>query len=86
MSIIRKIDPIRRLTIPAEICKSMGIDPGDEIEIDAGPADIVLTPVKKRCAFCGGGTGPMFELSGRVACVSCVDAPSAKKEMGGVKL
>ena len=51
--IIRKLDPLGRIVIPAEIRKVLGIGEGDSLEIAKSDKQIVLRKYSKGCVFCG---------------------------------
>ena len=51
--IIRKIDELGRIVLPAEIRKAYNINPGSEIEISTQDDLIVLKKYETGCIFCG---------------------------------
>ena len=51
--IIRKIDELGRIVLPAEMRRSYNIGPGSEIEIAASGDNIILKKHETTCIFCG---------------------------------
>ena len=51
--IIRKIDELGRIVLPAEVRKSYNISPGSEIEISTLDDTIILKKCETTCIFCG---------------------------------
>lgn len=49
----RKIDPMGRIVIPAEIRDLLGLTGGEPLDISVRDGAIVLAPLEERCAFCG---------------------------------
>lgn len=52
MGVARKVDGLGRVVIPMEFRKSMGIEPGDQVEVFSEDGKIVLV-FGKKCAACG---------------------------------
>ena len=51
--IVRKIDELGRIVLPAEVRRSYNINPGSEIEISTTDEGIVLKKYETTCVFCG---------------------------------
>ena len=51
--IVRKIDELGRIVLPAEIRKAYNINPGSEIEISTQDDTIILKKHENTCVFCG---------------------------------
>jgi AbrB family looped-hinge helix DNA binding protein len=49
----RRLDPMGRIVIPAEIRDVLGLGGGDTLEISIREGAIVLAPVEARCPHCG---------------------------------
>lgn len=45
--IVRKIDELGRLVIPKELCRNLGIRPGDHVEFLADGKNIVITKFER---------------------------------------
>ena len=71
--ILRKLDPLGRIVIPAEIRKVMGINEGDPLEIVNNNNEIVLKKYARGCVFCGNDKG-CVEFSGTLVCDNCKKA------------
>ena len=66
--IVRKLDRLGRIVIPAEIRKVLGIGEGDSLEIAKNDNEIVLRKYSKGCVFCGSDIN-VVEFSGTLVCV-----------------
>ena len=51
--IVRQVDPLGRIVIPAEIRKTHGIKPQDTLEIYVDEDLIILKKYITACLFCG---------------------------------
>lgn len=74
--IVRKLDPLGRIVIPAETRKTLGLAAGDAMEIftddDSG---IVLRKYERGCVLCGHmGTAPspLVDHEGLLLCEDCL--------------
>ena len=68
--IVRKLDPLGRIVIPAEIRKVLGIGEGDSLEIAKSDNGIVLRKYSKGCIFCGSDQN-IFEFREVLVCKEC---------------
>ena len=50
--IVRRVDTLDRIVIPKEICKKLGIEPKDALEIFVDETKIVLGKYEPACIFC----------------------------------
>ncbi len=50
--IVRRIDNLDRIVIPKEICKKLGIEPKDALEIFVDETRIILGKYEPACIFC----------------------------------
>ena len=73
--IVRKLDPLGRIVIPAEIRKLLGIGEGDSLEIAKSHNEIVLRKYSKGCIFCG-SSNSISEFRDILVCSEC------KKSLG----
>ncbi|MFT8344489.1 AbrB/MazE/SpoVT family DNA-binding domain-containing protein [Clostridium beijerinckii] len=71
--IVRKLDPLGRIVIPAEIRKVLGIGEGDSLEIAKSDNEIVLRKYNKGCVFCGSDEG-ILEFKDTLVCKKCKQA------------
>jgi AbrB family looped-hinge helix DNA binding protein len=53
MGMVRKTDELGRITIPKEICKTMGIEEGTPLDITLDGDCIVLQIYAPVCGICG---------------------------------
>ena len=51
--IVKNTDMIGRICIPKSIRKVLRIEPGDPLEFFVEGSQIIISPYKKRCVFCG---------------------------------
>ena len=51
--IIRKIDELGRIVLPAEVRRAYNINPGSDIEISTLDGQIILQKQETTCIFCG---------------------------------
>ncbi len=68
--IVRKIDELGRIVIPIEMRNTLGIEPGNGIEIHFENNTIILRKYEPTCVFCGETNG-VFEFRGKKVCQSC---------------
>lgn len=68
--IMRKIDDLGRIVIPAETRRLFNIREGDELEISVENNAIVLRKLEATCVFCG-STDDVEEFLGRGICGVC---------------
>lgn len=52
--VIRKLDGLGRIVIPQEMRKSLGLQEGDEVEIQLENGVLQLRKFAPGCVFCGG--------------------------------
>lgn len=67
---VRKIDDLGRVVIPAETRRLFNIHEGDELEIGVENGSIVLRKLQATCVFCG-STEDVGEFLGRGICSVC---------------
>jgi AbrB family transcriptional regulator, transcriptional pleiotropic regulator of transition state genes len=68
--IVRKIDDLGRIVIPAETRRLFNIREGDELEVSVENNAIVLRKLEATCVFCG-STDDVEEFLGRGICGVC---------------
>ncbi len=69
---IRKVDDLGRIVIPAEIRQAMELSKGDPVEMFLQEDQLVLRKFVPSCIFCGGVEG-LVTYSGKNICGNCVD-------------
>lgn len=67
---VRKIDDLGRIVIPAETRRLFNIHEGDELEITVENGAIQLRKLQAICVFCG-STEDVAEFLGRGICGVC---------------
>ncbi|MDX1690296.1 MAG: AbrB/MazE/SpoVT family DNA-binding domain-containing protein [Acidimicrobiia bacterium] len=68
--IVRKIDDLGRIVVPAETRRLFNIREGDELAISVSGDDIVLRKLEDTCTFCG-STTEVAAFKGKGICASC---------------
>lgn len=68
--IVRKIDDLGRIVVPAETRRLFNIHEGDELAISIENNGIVLRKLEATCVFCE-GTDDLRNYHGRGVCVNC---------------
>jgi transcriptional pleiotropic regulator of transition state genes len=68
--IVRRVDPVGRVVIPMEIRRTLGISPGDPMEILVQGEEIVIKRFTEACFFCG-SKKELKSFKGRKVCESC---------------
>lgn len=67
--IVRKVDHLGRIVLPAELRRTQGIEVNDPIEIYVDGAQIILKKYEPACIFCGEATEREFR--GKRVCRRC---------------
>ncbi|MDR3562482.1 MAG: AbrB/MazE/SpoVT family DNA-binding domain-containing protein [Negativicutes bacterium] len=70
-ALVRKIDPVGRITLPVEIRRRCGIERNDGIEISIEGDEIIFSKYKPRCVFCGGNDN-LVEHKYKHLCQECL--------------
>jgi transcriptional pleiotropic regulator of transition state genes len=73
---VRKIDDLGRIVVPAETRRLFNIHEGDELAITVENGGIVLRKLDAICVFCGSEDG-VTDFEGRGVCMPCRDKISA---------
>ena len=74
--IVRKIDDLGRVVVPAETRRLFNIGEGDELAITIENGGIVLRKLEASCVFCG-STHNIEPFKDRGVCVVCRESLSA---------
>ena len=69
---VRKVDELGRVVLPAEIRKSMDINIRDSLEIFTDGGRIVLQKYQPACIFCGDADDVVFFVDKRI-CRKCLE-------------
>ena len=67
---VRKIDDLGRLVIPAETRRLFNIREGDELAISIEHENIILRKLEATCTFCG-STKDVGSFKGKGVCARC---------------
>ena len=68
--IVRKIDDLGRIVVPAETRRLFNIHEGDELAITVENSGIVLRKLEATCTFCD-GKEDLVNYRGRGVCATC---------------
>ena len=71
VGIVRKVDKLGRIVIPAEFRKSLSLQLGEEVEIIMEGNTVVLRKYEERCVFCGSSDNIEI-LINRQVCKKCM--------------
>lgn len=69
--IIRKVDDLGRVVLPAELRRSLEIKEQDEVEIFVEGNQIILQKFSPCCVFCGGNER-LASYYGKNLCKDCI--------------
>lgn len=67
---VRKIDDLGRIVVPAETRRLFNIQEGDQLAISVEDDSIVLRKLEATCTFCGSNT-EVTAFKGKGVCASC---------------
>ncbi len=70
--IIRKIDDMGRIVIPAELRQVLDLQPGDSVEIYAQQEQLWMRKFAPTCVFCD-SLDELVTYSGKLLCRKCID-------------
>jgi transcriptional pleiotropic regulator of transition state genes len=68
--IVRKIDDLGRIVLPAETRRLFNIREGDELSISVSGNDILIRKLEATCTFCG-ATEDVGSFKGKGICAPC---------------
>ncbi len=75
--IVRKVDELGRLVLPAEIRRHMGINEGDAMEIFTDESRVILQKYQPACIFCNGADEIVY-FNGTRICKACIEKLKAE--------
>ena len=70
--VVRKIDELGRIVLPAEVRRVYNINPGSEIEISTLNDTIVLKKHESTCIFCSSNENLKI-FKEKAVCAKCAD-------------
>ena len=70
--VVRKVDELGRIVLPAEIRQNMDINVRDALEIFTDEGRIILQKYQPACIFCNQVDGVVY-FSGKRVCTACID-------------
>ena len=73
--IVRKVDELGRIVLPAELRRTLDIGERDELEIYLDDDKVVLKKYEPSCVFCA-GTCSLVNYHGRNVCMDCIQSLS----------
>lgn len=68
---IRKVDDLGRIVIPAQMRRAMDLESDDEVEIFFEDHKLVLKKFEPACIFCG-GTEELIFYKEKNICMACI--------------
>lgn len=71
-AIRRRVDPMRRVTLPSNLADRLNILVGDHVEIVDGGDHIIIKPLVARCIICGSNEG-LVDVRDEKICLECVE-------------
>lgn len=69
--IVRRVDSLGRIVLPAEMRRTMGIENDEELEIYVEGSAIILKRFSPSCAFCDSSRN-LSVFHGKNVCASCL--------------
>ena len=75
---VRRVDELGRVVLPAEIRKELGVRENDSVEFFWCGGRLVLKKHEPACAFCGGADG-LAAFAGKNICRACRENIAALK-------
>lgn len=70
--VVRKVDELGRIVLPAEIRKILDINPKDAVEFFMDGDRIVIQKYQPSCIFCNNSDDVIY-FNGKLICKSCVN-------------
>ena len=69
--IVRKVDELGRIVLPAELRRTLGIAERDPLEIFVDGDSVILQKFEERCVFCGEAE-KVRAFKGKNVCPQCL--------------
>lgn len=73
IGVVRRVDELGRIVLPAELRRSLDISDRDELEIYVERDRIVLQKFEPSCVFCG-SSRDLVVYRGKQICKSCIES------------
>lgn len=70
---VRRMDDLGRIVLPAEIRQNMGLEPKDALEIFTDEGRIVLQKYQPACIFCNSADN-VHLYAGKKICDACIQS------------
>ncbi len=71
--IVREVDKLGRIVLPAELRRVLDIETGDSLEIFTEDNKIILRKYQPACIFCGNAEG-VVSYKERNICPDCIES------------
>ena len=78
--VVRRIDQLGRVVVPAELRRALGIRQGDLVETRLENGRVVMVKVEPECAVCGGAVN-LIDMHEKHVCDDCIRLLVAKTEV-----
>ena len=69
---IKKIDNLGRVVVPKGYRQMLGLQPGDQLDLDIDGDHLVMAPHREGCAFCG-SSGVLYNYLSKMICSDCIE-------------
>lgn len=69
--IVRKVDELGRIVLPAELRRTLNIAEKDSLEIFVDGASVILQKIEEQCVFCG-SKEQICTFKGKNICQKCM--------------
>ncbi|SJZ99788.1 AbrB/MazE/SpoVT family DNA-binding domain-containing protein [Selenihalanaerobacter shriftii] len=70
--IVRKVDSLGRVVLPAELRTNLNIESKDPLQIFVDKGKIIFKKYEPACIFCG-NAGNTIEFKNKIICEDCLD-------------
>lgn len=81
IGIVRRIDELGRIVLPAELRAKMGLKTKDSLEIFVEDDRVILKKYEPSCTFCGNADETIM-YKGKLICKKCLDDILKQHELG----
>jgi transcriptional pleiotropic regulator of transition state genes len=78
--VVRRIDQLGRVVVPAELRRTLGLRQGDLVATRLENGNVVMTKVEPECAICG-GAADLVDMLDKHICGDCVRGLVEKSEL-----
>lgn len=70
--IVRHTDNLGRIVVPREYYKTLGISPGDQLDITVHGDEIRIRKLQANCALCGTAENLQLHFTDKLVCTNCL--------------